>query len=80
MKVKELITMLEKYNQELDVICYTEDKFIHKDDRMFCILDIESVDKNHAEKVKLDDGTPYLKFVRNDQSVDIVILSVTPVF
>lgn len=76
MKVKELKKLLDKFDHDLDVFCYTEDEIKNKKDDLFVLLDIESADETDAEKTRLDNGKPYLRFCKSATSKKIVILNV----
>lgn len=80
MKVKELQQKLSSLDPELDVICYTEDEALQKPGRAFVLLDVESVEATEAERIRLDDETPYLKIGKSPQSVTLVTLVVTTDF
>jgi len=80
MKVRELQQRLAKLDPELTVLCYTEDtKFVAAENH-FRLLEIEDVYTAHGEQVRLDDGTPYLKFGKGPASVTLAILEVTATF
>jgi len=80
MKVKDLIAELNKYDQEVDVLCYTEDSAFLLPGHMFRLLDVESVQESEGEKRRGDDGVPTLKFGKNHHSNKLVIIEVTPAF
>lgn len=80
MKVGELQQHLSKLDPNLEILCHREDESLQKKHRLFQILDIESVNITDAEKVRLDDGTPYLKLGKGPASVVLVILEVTSDF
>jgi len=80
MKVRELQKRLSKIDPELDVLRYSEDeKFLVKD-RGFILFDILAVSTTEAEQLRLDDGTPYLKFNRGPASEAIATLEITSDF
>ncbi len=80
MKVRELQDHLSKLDQELNVVCYSEDEKLLVEKRSFILFDILVVNTVDAERLRLDDGTPYLKFKRGPASVAIATLEVTPDF
>ncbi len=80
MTVKELVEKLASLDPTLDVICYTEDESLQSPGKAFVLFDIESVDTTDAERVRLDNNTPYLKFGRSQHSVKLALLSVTSDF
>lgn len=77
MKVRELQEELSKLNPESEIICYSEDERFADDKRGFLLLDISAVGEIQAEKIRLDDGTPYLKFSNEHPAVEIGVLNVT---
>ena len=46
----------------------------------FILLDIFAVNRVYAERLRLEDGTPYLKFERGPASVVMATLEVTSDF
>ncbi len=80
MKVRELCEHLSKLDPELDVLCYCEDERLLIEKRGFVLFDIFAVSPTKAERLRLEDGTPYLKFERGAHSVAIATLEVTSVF
>lgn len=80
MKVRELQQHLSKVDPELELLCYSEDADLVSGGRLFRLFDIESIAVNKGEKMRLDDGTPYLKLGDNPSSVALVILEVTSDF
>jgi len=80
MKVRELQKKLGKLDPELEVVCYSEDKKFLVEDRGFILFDFLAVDTTKAERLRLNDGTPYLKFGRSSSSTTIATLQVTSHF
>lgn len=80
MKVRELQEHLSKLDPELDVVCYSEDERLLVEKRGFILFDILAVSTVDAERRRLDDGTPYLKFERGPASVAMATLEVTSDF
>lgn len=80
MKVRELQEQLRKLDPEMDVVCYSEDEKLLVEKRGFILLDIIAVNKVDAEQLRLEDGTPYLKFGRGPASTVLATMEVTPVF
>ena len=80
MKVRELQEHLSKLDPELDVVCYSEDERLLVEKRGFILFDILAVSTAEAELLRLDDGTPYLKFDRGPTSVAMATLEVTSDF
>jgi len=80
MKVRELQQHLSKLDPQLEVVCYSEDdKFLVKG-RLFILLDILAVDTIQAERLRLDDGTPYLKLGESPAASRVATLDVTADF
>ena len=61
MKVCELQAKLNKLDPNLEVICYSEDEKLLAPERGFVLLDIQDVGTIRGEKLRLEDGTPYLR-------------------
>ncbi|MHB8066989.1 MAG: hypothetical protein ACYDIC_03705 [Desulfobaccales bacterium] len=80
MNVRELQKHLSKLDPELDVFCYSEDERLSVEGRGFILFDVSDVSTVEAERLRLDDGTPYLKFGKGPSSAVIAILEVTSDF
>lgn len=80
MKVRELQERLGKFDPELDVLCYTEDAKFVAEASHFTLLEIEDVTITHGERMRLNDGTPYLNLDKGTNSVDLATLVVTADF
>jgi hypothetical protein len=80
MKVRELQEHLSKLDPELEVLCYCEDERLLVEKRGFILLDILAVGTAKAERLHLEDGTPYLKFEQGPDSVEMATLEVTSDF
>ena len=76
MKVRELQKHLSKLDSELDVVRYREDESPMAKKRGFILFDILADSTVDAERHRLDDGTPYLKFERGPASVAMAALEV----
>ncbi len=80
MKVRELQEHLSKFDPELEILCYSEDEKVLTEKRGFILFDILAVNASEAERVRLEDGTPYLKFERGPNSVAMATLEITSAF
>ena len=80
MNIRELHEKLSKLDQEMDVVCYSEDERLLTEGRGFVLFDILAVSTTEAERLRLDDGTPYLKFDRSPESATIATLEITSDF
>ena len=80
MKVRELQEQLSKLDPELNVMCYSEDERLLVEGRGFILFDVLAVGTTEAERLRLDDGTPYLRFEKGPTSVAIATMEVTSVF
>lgn len=76
MKVRELQEHLSKLDPELDVVCYSEDERLLVEKRGFILFDILAVSTTEAERLHLNDGTPYLKFGQGPASVAMATLEI----
>jgi len=63
-KVRELQEQLSKLDPELDVVCYSEDEGLLAEGRGFILFDMLAISTAEAERLRLEDGTPYLKLER----------------
>lgn len=80
MKVRELQEQLSKLDPKLDVVCYSEDEKLLVESRGFILFDVLAVSAAEAERLRLADGTPYLKFERGSPSATIATLEITSDF
>lgn len=80
MKVADLQHELAKLDPNLDVLCYTEDVGLASKERAFVLLDVVGVSITQAERLRLNDGTPYLKLGSGARSSDLAIVEVTSDF
>lgn len=80
MKVKELVEQLSKLDQELDVICYSEDECFLVPGHIFRLLYIDNVSITEGENRRGDDGIPTLKLERSSLSSKYAVLEVTTDF
>jgi hypothetical protein len=62
LKVKELIEKLWKLDQEIDVLCYTEDSAFLPPGHGFRHLEIEDVNESEGQRVMAKDDIPSMKF------------------
>ena len=77
MKVRELQQQLNKLDPNLEVLCYCEDEILQSKGRMFRLFDIEAVSTTQAERVRLEDNTPYLKLGKGPDSEILANLEIT---
>jgi len=63
-KVRELQEQLSKLDPELDVVCYSEDEGLLAESRGFILFDMLAISTAEAERLRLEDGTSYLKLER----------------
>jgi hypothetical protein len=80
MKVRELREQLSKLDPELEVVCYSEDDKLLTESRSFILFDVTAVSTTEAEQLRLDDGTPYLKFGKSRAASAVATLEVTTDF
>lgn len=80
MKVRELVEKLRALDQNLEVLCYTEDEAFISEGMHFRLFSINSVELTHVAPTRLADGTPYLKIGKSEDSVGHAILDVTSEF
>ena len=80
MKVRELREKLNNIDPEIEVLCYCEDDRFLAEETGFVLFDISAISTCAAERVRLDDGTPYLKFAKEAGTVNIATLEITADF
>ena len=80
MKIRVLQEKLNKFDQELEVICYCEDEEFLVEGRMFVLFDVSDTSEVKAEKTRLDDGSASLKFHEGSASKRLVTLEITSAF
>jgi hypothetical protein len=80
MKVHELIAKLKSIDQNIDIICYTEDDNQLPPGHTFKIFEIESLEVTEGEKVKGEDEVPSIKFGKSNYSQSHAIISITSDF
>ncbi len=80
MTVRELQQRLSELDPELGVVCYSEDAELLQQGRAFVLFNVESVETTEAERLRLDDQTPYLKLGKGPLSTRLASLLVTTDF
>lgn len=80
MTVRELQEHLSKLDPKLDVVCYSGDERLLVERHGFILLDVSAVRTAEVERLRLEDGTPYLKFNKGPTSAAIAILEITSDF
>ncbi len=76
MKVRELVAKLSQLDQELDVLCYTEDNDLSPRGHMFRLLEIGSVGASEAKRQRGDAQVPSPKFGKSAHSFKLPIIEV----
>ncbi len=76
MKVKQLVAKLRELDQELDVLCYTEDSDLLPTKHMFKLLEIEDVSESEGERRRGNDQIPTLKFGKSPYSEKFAFINV----
>jgi hypothetical protein len=79
MKVRDLIGALSKFEQDLEVLCYTEDGDLVSKGRLFALLNIESVHVSECERCRVDQ-VPYIRIGKSEHSEKLALLDVTSDF
>lgn len=77
MKVRELITQLEKLDPNLEVYCYTEDERFVTEDRLFWLLDLQHVQTVNAVLSRDAHHLPVTKFENSPSARTIVTIDVS---
>lgn len=76
MKVKDLIDKLSTLDPNLDLVCYSEDESLLVEGQNFKIMEMESVECIHAEKLRDELRRPTLKIGKSEGSAKLAILNV----
>lgn len=69
MKVKELIVMLEKLDENLDLVCMTRDEAFLEDHQSYRVLEINSVDLAKAKLIAPAKALPTVKLRQTSTAV-----------
>jgi len=79
MIAKELIDALSKCNSDHKVHIVCEDEVRYGTDRNFKVYEVESVSSAETVPCRLDDGSPYLKYGKDEDgySEQVVIIQIT---
>lgn len=77
MKVKELIEKLNKMDQNLSIICFTEDEDLLEEEQMVRPLDIVDISTGQAELSRNDSGEAQIKFTRENPASSYVFIHIT---
>ena len=80
MNVRELISRLNKYDPDMEVLAYSEDESLLKSGRGFIVFHVQDVADTQGEMTRLKDNTPSMKFGRSPSSKDYVTLDITAEF
>ncbi len=75
MKVKELITQLQKVDPNLHVMCYAEYEEGPDGSNVTRIFEIDHVSASEAERSRDKEGEPRLTFGRTDRSEKITFIN-----
>lgn len=77
MKVRELIAKLSEFDQNTQVLFYTEDEAFLPKGHSFRLMDAVEISQHDFEPVRGDDGIPSLKLEKTPRSTRMVIISLT---
>lgn len=80
MTVRELIAKLSALDQDLQVVCYTEDEELLAPGHIFRLLAIVDVDVAEGEKLRDSKGHPTMKFGSSPDATRLAVLDVTAHF
>jgi hypothetical protein len=80
MKVRELIAKLSGHDQELDVLCYTEDSGFLPEKHLFRLLEIDDVVESEGERLRGEDHIPTLKLGNSSNSEKFALINVVSDF
>lgn len=77
MKVKELLERLGKLDQNLEVLCYTEDEALTGEGNMIRALDITNVSQILLEATRHDSGEVQIKFSQKEPAKPYALFEIT---
>jgi len=80
MNVKELIAQLQALDQDLDVLCGTDDENLVAPGHSFRLLEIDGVDVIEGERMRDASNAPTLKLGSGPAASKIACLAVTSDF
>lgn len=80
MTVRELIAKLSALDQDLQVVCYTEDEELLAPGHIFRLLAIVDVDVAEGEKLRDSKGHPTMKLGSSPDATRLAVLDVTAHF
>lgn len=80
MKVKDLKEKLDGLDPEMDLVFSCEDEHMQQENIFFVLFDIQSIDVIEAERSRLEDGKPYMKFGKSDYSSNLAVVDITTDF
>lgn len=80
MKVKELIEKLNKFDQESQVLCYTEDDQVLDEGHLFKLFDIDNIDISEGETERDEDRRPTIRWGKTSHSRKFTTLHITGIF
>lgn len=74
MKVKELIVMLEKLDENFDVVCITKDESLLDINQSFRMLEISSIEPTRAKFVTPHDKLPSVKLKQSSAAPEMQVV------
>lgn len=80
MKVRDLVKKLQSFDQDVDVLCSSEDESLQRPNELFRVFEIQSVELTDAEKRRGSDGIASLKLGKTDLSQPHVLIDITTGF
>ncbi|MBU0799936.1 MAG: hypothetical protein KKA05_02940 [Alphaproteobacteria bacterium] len=80
MKIKDFKAKLDRLDPEMEVVLCCEDEHMRQEGNLFLLFDIQSIDVTEAEKIRLEDGKPYLKLGKSDRSDKLAVVDITTDF
>lgn len=80
MKVRDLVKKLQSFDQDVDVLCSSEDESLQRPNELFRVFEIQSVELTDAEKRRGSDGIVSLKLGKTDLSQPHVLIDITTDF
>lgn len=80
MKVRDLVKKLQSFDQDVDVLCSSEDESLQRPNELFRVFEIQSVELTDAEKRRGSDGIVSLKLGKTDLSQPHVLIDITTGF
>ena len=79
MKVRELVARLNEFDENMDVLCASEDEAVLEKGQLVRLFDVDSVEVVQVERMRDENRKPRIK-IGGDNAKGVVFISVTADF